>query len=49
MEDPRVVTVNVPRTCECAEPQPRTLAERKGAARTVCVKCGLPTKIAWKR
>jgi hypothetical protein len=49
MEDPDVVTVNEHRTCECNDPQPRQLAERKGAARTVCARCGLPTKIAWKR
>jgi hypothetical protein len=49
MEHPSVVTVNQPRTCECVEPQPKQFAERKGAARTVCAKCGLPTKIAWQR
>ena len=49
MEDPRVVTVNQPRTCECADPQPQQFAERKGAAQTVCAKCGLPMKIAWSR
>jgi hypothetical protein len=58
MEDPRVVIPDhLPthwqshdvRSCACAVPKPRQLAERKGAARTVCARCGLPTRIAFHR
>jgi hypothetical protein len=54
METPRVTTPDPPPThwqgagtCSCTEPQPKQLAERKGAARTFCAKCGLPTRIAF--
>ncbi len=32
-------------TCQCAVPVPVTKAVRKGAARTVCAKCGRPVRI----
>jgi hypothetical protein len=32
-------------TCQCAVPVPVSKAERKGAARTVCAKCGQPARI----
>jgi hypothetical protein len=32
-------------TCTCAHPLPRVLAERKGAARTTCERCGLPIRL----
>ena len=31
--------------CECADPVRRVRAEWKGAARTHCARCGLPTRI----
>lgn len=34
------------RTCTCATPVPQVTAARKGAARTVCARCGLPIRIA---
>lgn len=30
------------RSCSCPEPLPRERAVRKGAARTICERCGLP-------
>jgi hypothetical protein len=42
--DTRVVTKQ---TCSCAVPQPQVEATRKGAARTVCARCGLPIKITF--
>jgi hypothetical protein len=32
-------------TCGCAVPVPVAKAERKGAARTMCARCGLPVRI----
>jgi hypothetical protein len=32
--------------CACAIPVPHVKAAHKGAARTHCVRCGLPTRIA---
>jgi hypothetical protein len=32
-------------TCACAVPVPSVQAVRKGAARTVCERCGLPVKV----
>ena len=32
--------------CSCAKPVPVERSERKGAARTVCGRCGLPVKLA---
>ena len=32
-------------TCTCAVPIPVVRAEWKGAARTVCARCGLPVRI----
>jgi hypothetical protein len=32
-------------TCQCAVSIPVVKAERKGAARTVCARCGRPTRI----
>ena len=29
-------------TCTCPEPRPVQVAERKGAARTLCARCHLP-------
>jgi hypothetical protein len=39
-----VVTKNV---CNCAIPVPHVKAAWKGAARTHCARCGLPTRIAF--
>ena len=33
------------RTCSCEVPLPRELAVHKGAARTVCERCGLPVPL----
>ena len=35
----------VTETCRCAAPAPVIRAERKGAARTSCARCGLPMRI----
>ena len=35
-------------TCECVTPVPVQQATRKGAARTVCAKCGEPIKLTLK-
>ncbi len=32
-------------TCACERPLPRQRAERKGAARTICDRCGLPVRL----
>ena len=32
--------------CACAVPVPHVKAVHKGAARTYCVRCGLPLRIA---
>jgi hypothetical protein len=32
-------------TCSCLQPLPRERAERKGAARTTCDRCGLPVPL----
>lgn len=32
-------------TCACADPLPVERAERKGAALTVCLRCGLRVKV----
>jgi hypothetical protein len=32
-------------TCACPSPAPHTRAERKGAARTYCDRCGLPVRL----
>jgi hypothetical protein len=44
-----VPTSAEPTTCVCAQPVPETRALRKGAARTYCVRCGLPTTISFER
>jgi hypothetical protein len=36
-------------TCACSPPVPDVRADRKGAARTYCARCGLPMKIAFTR
>jgi hypothetical protein len=33
------------RTCTCERPLPRPHAERKGAVRTTCERCGLPIRL----
>jgi hypothetical protein len=35
--------------CECAQPQPEVRATWKGAARTHCVRCGLPVPLVFVR
>ena len=53
MDEPRLVPDHVPvtwtasaaQTCACATPVPSVHAERKGAARTLCARCGLPIKV----
>jgi hypothetical protein len=49
MEEPRVI-VNTPKpaTCTCPNPLPRDRATWKGAARTVCDRCGLPIRIDFR-
>jgi hypothetical protein len=32
-------------TCACPRPAPHMRAERKGAARTYCERCGLPVRL----
>jgi hypothetical protein len=32
-------------TCSCARPLPQEQAERKGASRTTCARCGLPIRL----
>jgi hypothetical protein len=44
----RVAALAPPTTCVCAQPVPETRALRKGAARTYCVRCGLPTTISFE-
>ncbi len=34
--------------CTCAVPVPHVKAASKGIARTYCVRCGLPTRIAFE-
>ncbi len=41
MGQPAVVTLN----CTCSNPIPVVRAERKGAALTVCDRCGLPIRL----
>jgi hypothetical protein len=58
MEEPRVVPDKIPEpwpevvaaaaTCTCAMPLPHTRATWKGAARTVCDRCGLPIRIDFR-
>ncbi len=33
--------------CACIVPVPQVRAARKGAARTYCARCGLPTRLAF--
>jgi hypothetical protein len=33
--------------CSCPVPLPEVRATRKGAARTYCARCGLPTRITF--
>jgi hypothetical protein len=35
----------VTETCQCAAPAPVVRADRKGAARTYCARCGRPMRI----
>jgi hypothetical protein len=35
-------------TCQCRYPIAEERAERKGAARTYCARCGLPVPIAFR-
>lgn len=35
--------------CSCATPVPHVQAAWKGAARTYCARCGLPTRIVFER
>jgi hypothetical protein len=35
-----------PPTCSCEQPLPRIRAERKGAATTICDRCGLPARLS---
>ena len=32
-------------TCSCERPLPQERAERKGASRTTCARCGLPVRL----
>jgi len=34
--------------CACAVPMPQVKAAWKGAARTYCARCGLPTRITFE-
>lgn len=36
-------------TCTCPSPLATVVAARKGAARTYCARCGLPTRITFER
>jgi hypothetical protein len=38
-----------PKLCACPSPLPEARAERKGAARTHCARCGLPIRIEFRR
>jgi hypothetical protein len=55
MEEPRAerdVAPSAPAvfaTCTCAKPLPTIRATHKGAARTVCDRCGLPVRIDFGR
>jgi hypothetical protein len=35
--------------CECERPIPEERAERRGASRTHCARCGQPIRIRWHR
>lgn len=37
------------RSCSCEVPRPREHAVHKGAARTVCERCGLPVPLRLRR
>lgn len=37
-----LVTKQPPRDCSCRHPLPRETTDRKGAARTTCLRCGRP-------
>jgi hypothetical protein len=59
MDEPRLIPDHAPElwpppiaaatTCTCPIPVPTVQAVRKGAASTVCARCGLPVKVrfAW--
>jgi hypothetical protein len=56
MEERRVVTppsgpppAGAPTICVCPVPIPEVHADRKGAARTHCARCGLPVRIDFAR
>jgi hypothetical protein len=38
-----------PSLCTCPAPIPEVRAERKGAARTHCARCGLPVPIGFSK
>jgi len=42
-------TPGAPALCTCAVPVPQVRAERKGAARTHCARCGLPIRLDFVR
>jgi hypothetical protein len=42
---PTIVPDLTSATCSCEHPLPRERAERKGAARTTCERCGLPVRL----
>jgi hypothetical protein len=35
-------------SCTCERPRPQVRAERKWAATTYCLRCGLPLPLAWR-
>ena len=43
-------TIHASETCSCQQPLPIEKAERKGAAVTVCLRCGLPipARLGWR-
>jgi hypothetical protein len=45
MGNPPVVTPT--RTCTCSEPIPVVRADRKGAGRTECLRCGMPVRLTF--
>ena len=41
--------IPTPSLCTCPAPIPEVRAERKGAARTHCARCGLPVPIGFSK
>jgi hypothetical protein len=45
---PPAPAASPPQMCSCAQPLRRVVAERKGAASSVCDRCGLPIPVRWR-